>query len=460
MPQPLDSHSLLQHLQRLTPDRKSPLRCVVALSGGLDSSVLLHCLAQARKQYPAQLQVRAIHVDHHLQAAAAQFRSFCRRLARRLDVPLTVRDALVRVPRGGSVEEAARIARYEILRTQLRSGELLLTAQHADDQLETLLLALLRGAGPAGLAAMPAVMKFGAGFLLRPLLGTGRATLAAYASAVGLEWIEDPSNRQLRFDRNYLRAAVVPRMRERWPALAQTLARSARHCSEAVGQLERSALHDLDLACDGPDLEVAVLRRWGRARQKSVLRAWIAHRGARVPDERRLDEALRMLDARRDALPLLCWPGARLRRHAGRLILQVAGDAASRQDDTAAPDKSVTAWDWRRPLALPGGSLMVRRDAHGDLDLDRLPARVRVVRLGAAGNRGGRRLRKLMQELQVPAWERGDLPLLYGRGAGRDFGRLLAVGDLWLADALRSDQKTRRRGRIVWRDHVAGIALI
>jgi tRNA(Ile)-lysidine synthase len=443
------------HLQRLAPDARPLLRCVVALSGGIDSVALLHCLAQARQQFPDRVALRAVHVDHHLQEAAPRFRAFCRRLARRMHVALAVRDAHVQVPRGGSLEEAARIARYAVLKSQLRPGELLLTAQHADDQLETVLLALLRGAGPAGLAAMPAVMPFGTGRLLRPLLEQDRATLVEYVNAAGLEWIEDPSNVLLRHDRNFLRAEVVPRLRERWPSMTQTVGRSARHCSEAEALLGQRALRDLDLACDGPDLEVAVLRRWNRLRQKAVLRMWFARCRVRAPDERRLEEALRMLDARPDATPTLSWPGARLRRYAGRFTLEViaadAGVSAGRGKPT------IAQWDWRRPLQLPGGSLAIRRDAQGDLDLDKLPSSVGVSTV--AGQAGGR-LRKLLQELEVPGWQRADLPLLYDRvpegGGSQDSPgavpgeRLLAVRDLWLANSVRGDSRTRRRGRIVW----------
>jgi tRNA(Ile)-lysidine synthase len=449
---PLEAQALVLHLQRLVPASAPVLRCVVALSGGMDSVALLHCLAQARERFPDRLQLRAIHVDHHLQPAAPRFRAFCRGFARRMGVALTVCDAHVKVARGGSVEEAARVARYQILKSRVRPGELLLTAQHADDQLETVLQALLRGAGPAGLAAMPSVMAFGAGKLVRPFIEVGRATLAEYVMGAGLQWIEDPTNAQLRFDRNYLRAEVVPRLLARWPSAAQTAGRSARHCSEAAAQLEQRALRDLDLACDGPDLEVAVLRRWERARQKAVLRSWFARRGVRTPDERRLEEALRMLDARPDATPTLAWPGARLRRYAGRLMLEATG---------ASPDQAAPAlglqWDWRRPLALPGGSLAICPDAHGDLDLDRLPASM-GVRMAEPGEAGGPRLRKLMQGLKVPKWQRAGLPLLYdgvqdaveGQAVRRGAGRLLAIGDLWVAGSLRSDGSTRRRGRIVW----------
>ena len=295
----------------------------MAWSGGLDSTVLLHLLVQAHRQQPAQLGLRAVHVDHGLQAAAANFRRFCRSTARSWRVPLSVVKADVQLKRGESVEEAARTARYAALAAALLPGELLLTAQHADDQLESLLLALMRGAGPAGLAAMPQVAAFGSTSLLRPLLAMERRQLAAYAAEHALSWQEDPSNDQLRFDRNYLRARVLPQLRERWPAVARTASRSAGHCAVAAAALAHSARGDLELAADGPDLEIAVLRRWGPARRAAVLRLWIADRGLRAPELRHVEQIAVLMEARPDAHPELRLPALVVRRRAGRLVLEV-----------------------------------------------------------------------------------------------------------------------------------------
>ncbi len=294
----------------------------MAWSGGLDSTVLLHMLTQAR-HLTARLGLRAVHVDHGLQAAAADFRSFCRRTARRWKVPLAVVRADVRLAGGESVEEAARTARYAALADALLPGELLLTAQHADDQLETLLLALMRGAGPAGLAAMPQVTAFGSTLLLRPLLTVERGQLTDYAARHTLSWQDDPSNDQLRFDRNYLRARVLPLLRERWPAVARTVSRSAGHCAVAAAALTQSTRRDLEAAADGPDLEIAVLRRWAPARRAAVLRLWIADRGLQAPGLRHIEQIAVLMDARPDAHPELRLPTLVIRRQASRLVLEV-----------------------------------------------------------------------------------------------------------------------------------------
>ncbi len=289
----------------------------------MDSTVLLHLLRRARRLPRARLTLRGLHVDHGLQPAAADFRRFCRRTALRWGLPLTLIKASVQLAGGESVEQAARDARRKALAAALMPGELLLTAQHADDQLETLLLALLRGAGPAGLAGMPAAMSFAGSRLLRPLLDLEHAQLLSYARAQQLEWIDDPTNDDPRFDRNYLRARVLPVLKSRWPAAARTAGRSARHSAVAAGSLQVAAARDLELAADGADLEVAVLRRWSAARRAAAMRAWILAAGARAPNERHLREIEAMLVARVDAHPELRLPDLTLRREGGRLRLTV-----------------------------------------------------------------------------------------------------------------------------------------
>lgn len=318
MPEPA---AILDQIRRLAGSQ-APLHCLVAWSGGLDSTLLLHLLVAARRSHPRELRLRAVHVDHGLQPAAVQFRRFCRDTARRWRVPLSVRRVRVEVPRGGSLEEAARDARRAALAATLQPGELLLTAQHADDQLETLLLAVLRGAGPHGLAGMPAKAAFGSGRLLRPLLQFDRAAIAAAAAAAGVQWVEDPTNLEDRFDRNYLRGRVLPLLRARWPAAARTAVRSAGHCAEAAAALDALAATGLAAAADGAGLQVAVLRRFSLTRRAAVLRAWLQRAGARAPNQRHLHQIEAMMAARPDAHPLLRLPDCIVRRAGGRLLVE------------------------------------------------------------------------------------------------------------------------------------------
>ncbi len=311
-------------LGRRLRELAGPLRgahLCVAFSGGADSTALLAALAALRTR--ARFELRALHVNHHLQPGAAGFARAARQCARRLRVPCQVLDAPVRVLRGESPEAAARVARYAALRAQLQAGEWLLLAQHQDDQVETLLLQLLRGAGLAGLAAMPER----AGRMLRPLLPVTRAQLLAYLHRQRLSWSEDPSNADERYGRNFLRLRVLPALRERWPSLGTTICRSAALAAEAQQLLAARADAVLQEANDGAALRVTVLRRLGPAERRNALRRWLEQRGLPMPDQRRLQElAGPLLRARYDAQPFIRWPGALVRRHGDRL--QATADAA------------------------------------------------------------------------------------------------------------------------------------
>jgi tRNA(Ile)-lysidine synthase len=432
-----DDGVLLAQLQNLGV---GPWRCCVAWSGGLDSTVLLHALARLRRER-GQLQLRAIHVDHGLQAASRDFRLHCTRVARSLRVEFKVLRAKVVVAKGESVEEAARDARYALLAADLHPGEWLLTAQHADDQLETVLLALLRGGGPAGLAAMAPASSFAQGLLLRPLLNSSRHSLADYATLHQLQWIDDPTNQSVRFDRNYLRSAVLPAIVQRWPAAARTVGRSARHFAQmATSQSQASGL-DADRAADGDGLELAVLRCWPPSRQNQALREWLRRAQVRMPDERGLKAIRQLCEARVDAAPSVSLVDVTIRRHQDRLLMT---------DNAKQPLRIAMQWSPRRPLQLTdGGSLRLVADRHGDVNADLLPAKLWVRWQHEVG---GRSLKKRLQELALPSWERERVPLVYGVSRGSAHEALLAVGDLWRAPAVQADAKTRRRARFVWRD--------
>ncbi|MEN9705465.1 MAG: hypothetical protein RLZZ393_1344 [Pseudomonadota bacterium] len=420
----------------------------VAWSGGADSTALLAALVELRDAAVARgtspVPLRAIHVDHGLQPASVHFRSQCRRLARSWRVPLSIRSVVVDVFPGRSIEEAARDARYAALRQALRPGECLLSAQHAGDQLETFLLQALRGAGVAGLASMPESVAFGEGRLLRPLLTLSRDALLAYLRARGVDWTEDPTNADLRFDRNYLRRVVLPPLLARWPSAALTIARSARHAAVADAALGVGAARDAAAAADGAGLDITVLRRLSVPRQALALRAWIARRGLPLPDERRLAEVLRMLEVRGDAQPCVRWPGVEVRRHQGRLVVSRAVP-----QPVGAGMASRLAWRWRKAPRLPlpgGGSLELQPDPWGDVDLARLPAQLQVAGRAALGEATlACDLKSLLRESAIPSWERDAVPLVFAAS------RVLAVADLWRDEGVGAAPDSVRRGRFVWR---------
>ncbi len=410
---------VLRELRRLPPGTEGSA-LVVALSGGLDSVVLLATLAALRAADRLGRPLRAVHVNHQLQAGARAWEAAARELCARLGVPLVVRRLRLVVARGASLEAVARAARYGALGAALAPGEVLLTAHHEDDQLETLLLQLMRGAGVAGLAAMPACARFGNGFLLRPLLAVPRAQILGAARAQGLRWQEDPSNAAVRFDRNYLRLRVLPALRARWPSAARVAARSASHLGEARELLDELAAADLARlarpGAGGPGLDRSELALLSGARQRNVVRAWIASQGLPVPDSRHLARILGELQrARADSKPLVAWRGAEVRRH-GALLYCMAPlpphDAAR-----------VLEWNWRGTprLALGQGlgELRLVRSAHGALDGARLPAQLQV-RFRAGGERlrgaagGSRRaLKDWLREANVLPWMRARIPLVF-----------------------------------------------
>jgi tRNA(Ile)-lysidine synthase len=417
--------SLNQHLQSLA----AVPHYWVAYSGGVDSHALLHALAVLRDNLPGEL--GAVHVNHGLHAAAADWAAHCGTVCRELDIPLAGLTVDGRPGTGDSPEAAARAARYAALARWLPAGHALLTAQHRDDQAETLLLQLLRGSGVKGLAAMPAVAELGAGLLLRPLLDFSRRDLQAYAERQRLHWVEDPSNTDTGLDRNYLRHRIVPEMRQRWPAVAQTLARSARHCAEAARILEQVALEDLEglTGAATNTLDLAGLQRLSPERRRNALRCWLHERCGALPSTVVLSRILRDIPASRpDASPCVRWGDYEIRRYRNRLYLL-------RQLSTDSPHQRLS-WSLSGSLELPGtgGTLRASPATGQGLRAATVSGPVAVTfrqggeRCRPVGRPQHHSLKKLFQERGVPPWERPRIPLIY---VGDE---LAAVAGFWICE--------------------------
>lgn len=422
-------------------------RVLLAYSGGLDSTVLLHLLSALREAGGAAQawELRAVHVNHHLQPDADRWAQRCRAQCRALGVPFVLRHLRLQPGRGVSLEAAARDARYAVLGGLLARDEVLATAHHEDDQFETLLLQLMRGAGLAGLAAMPEFARFGAAWLARPFLTVERRALEDWARANALEWVEDPSNRDLRFDRNFIRQEITPRLRARWPAAAATASRSARHLADARELLDSLAEADLAAVSTDASLELAALTALTAPRARNLVRHWIARRGLPLPDERHLARILTELPAARaDSSPEVVWPGAAVRRYRGRLYCVAPLPAACGE----------LSWSWRENPEIdlgPGlGRLGLRPDPRGFIALAGLPARLALrwrsggERLQPRASAPRRPLKDLLREAAIPPWLRGRLPLIY---AG---SRLIAVADALTDASVQASPRTRARGRITW----------
>jgi tRNA(Ile)-lysidine synthase len=266
----------------------------VAFSGGADSTALLLACAQ---RWPGQ--VRAVHIHHGLQAAADNFEAHCRDLCLQRGLPLAVRRVQAGHAPGQSPEDAARLARYQALAEAVQHEwpEVcdVVLAQHADDQIETLLIALSRGAGLPGLASMPAHWQRQGLYWHRPLLGLPGAALREWLQSTGQSWIEDPSNTDERFTRNRIRARVLPALAEALPAFRETFTRSAAHAAQAQEVLDELAAQDL--AQVGVPPRIQALQQLSRARQALVLRHWLRQHHATTPSTAQLHELLDQLAA-------------------------------------------------------------------------------------------------------------------------------------------------------------------
>jgi tRNA(Ile)-lysidine synthase len=419
-------------------------RFTVAFSGGLDSTVLLAALC--RLGLAARL--RAAHVDHGLHPHSPLWVEHCAAAAAALGVEFAVTRVTVEQGSAQGLEAAARDVRYRALGALLRPGEVLLTAHHGDDQLETLLLRMLRGSGVRGLRGIIAFGPFAGGFLGRPLLGFTRAELHAEALASGLKWLEDPSNRESRHDRNFLRLHVLPPLLQRWPAAVQNAGRLAEQMAEAEDILTSVAAQDAQGMEESGRVPQALLVALDPARQRNLLRYSLRRVGLGMPSAVKIDELRRaLLEARADARPLVRWPGGEGRVYRQHLYLSAPLVPASAHDHCAVlglhdrwsgPEGEIAFEPAGSAAGLPEswleGGLTLRFRAGGEQfqPLDR---------------RHRQPLKRWFQEGGVVPWMRSRIPLLY-RG-----GQLVAVGDLWLAEEVRSAAANEPRWRVRWTGH-------
>jgi tRNA(Ile)-lysidine synthase len=437
--------SLLERLGDLEAGANKPDRYVIALSGGLDSTVLAAALAATRDVHGKAL--LAVHVDHRLHEKSAEWSDHCGRLAARLDIEFVAEAVDVDTASGSGLEAAARDARYRVLATHVRANDWLLSAHHRDDQAETLLLNLMRGSGPGGLAGIGSLNRFGNGWLARPLIDVSRAALEAYASEIGLGWVEDPSNQDRRFDRNYLRHEVLPTLEEHWPDVTRRLARSADLAGEAAALLEDLADIDLRAVGDRPErISVDGLLRLTRARQGNLLRHSLRRAGLPLPGAARLAAILdHVVPAREDAQPVVRWSGAEMRRYRGKLyILPSPGGASPASGGPKLGDAPLELGQSMGSLELAAGAPLGLSEAVIERGLT-VHCRRGGEEIKLPGQTHTRKLKKLLQENGIVPWMRDRLPLVY---SGE---QLVAVADLWLAADAASEPGTA----IVWHDRPA-----
>jgi tRNA(Ile)-lysidine synthase len=411
-------------------------RFVVAYSGGADSHALLHALVSL--ELPQS--ILALHVNHGISPNADAWQAHCEAVCQSMNVYFCSEGIQV-VRDGTGLENAARQARYDMFARHIGHGDMLLLGHHADDQLETFFLRLLRGSGVRGLGGMPEWRTIGDGSLFRPWLSCKRDEIRAYAIAHALPWIEDESNTDLQFDRNYLRDQVLPVLHRRWPQTGSAIARSMSWCGEADAVADELAEIDF-FACYphaerlGWSLAFSYLRGLSRARRRNVLRLWLTRCGVSVPGHRILDAIQEQtIDSRSDASPQVAWGEWQCRRYQGRLhimkqlpsldtdriwncqVTDVISDVGFGEVSFAPSLGYGMRVDGGRPL-----SVMFSREG---------------VRCRPAGRAHSQTLKKLFQAAAIPPWLRERTPLIY-QGE-----QLLAVGDWWVcADAAVSEQES------------------
>lgn len=422
-----------QIIESALDQHKQPRHVYIAYSGGVDSHVLLHLCASIKS---LKDKITAVYVHHGLQAEAEVWARHCEKTAEELGVSfLTLRVNAVAAP-GESPEEAARNARYTVLKSLMGCDDVLLLAQHREDQLETVLLQLFRGSGLRGLSGMPESMAFGRGVMLRPLFNVAKQEINDYAQSHQLSWVEDPSNQCNDYDRNYLRNAVVPLLKQRWPAIDKTVARSAKHCADAEVLVSEVADELFSAVFDAADKTLCISRLLEHQShpQQLVIRHWFRRLGLKMPAQAFVGRILsQVVAASKDGNPVLSGQGYDVRRYRDKLycVQQVMQEPL--QDVVWPAGQSSIKIANDQTLSCVASSAGILREQWQNARVE-----VRFRRGGEKiclpGRTGHHSLKNLFQEAGIPPWERESFPLIYLNDT------LAAVGDKWISAAFYNEK--------------------
>ena len=422
-------------IQTVLEQNKSVGRLFIAFSGGVDSHVLLHLCALLDKYKNI---ITAVYVHHGLQDEANEWENHCAQISEHLDIAFLRLDVNATPKIGQSPEETARIVRYQALKRLLEKDDVLLTGQHREDQMETVLLQLFRGAGLSGLSGMPLTMQFGKGFLVRPFLDVPRQMIKDYAEQNELDWVEDPSNQDISFDRNFLRHRVVPLLKERWPAIDKTVSRSSRHCAEANNFIVDAARNFFLYCFESSSRTVSIKRLLVHDVfvQQLIIREWFRHSGLRMPSAGLLTRMLsEVVAAKQDSMPLLQGRGFMLRRFRDKLYLLF--------DSLPVDTNSCYRWqNHESTLELLNNGRLIKISTpeaglsrvvleQGDVEVCYRQGGEKI----SLPNRLGRHtLKDLFQEAAIPPWTREKVPLIYIDK------KLATVGDKWVSSEFNQSQ--------------------
>ncbi|MFT6985076.1 MAG: tRNA(Ile)-lysidine synthase [Psychromonas sp.] len=432
---------------QLAPLAKQPeVNFHIALSGGLDSVVLLHLFTRLRETAP-NLILFAHHINHGLSKNAQHWRDFCSQLCAQLGVDFTCSTLQLTKPTRTSLEALARDKRYGCLSEKLSSQSYLVTAHHQDDQLETVLLALKRGSGNTGLQGIRYKQKLSSGYLLRPLLNYSRAQLEGYAAQFQLNWIEDESNSDQAFDRNFIRHTISPLLKARWPGIAKSVARSAAICQEQQQILDEIAQQDFATLVfyflNQQALDFEKLKKLSSGRRNNVLRFWFKENGLDYPSAAQLQAVWSdLVLAKIDALPVIQFKGYSVRRYRTHIYLLKDTDIAANCSESVIwqGEPILNLADGRIALAFSelefkdnlSGALLVQENSTIEICFRRqLAAQLSCKPIGRTGSRS---IKKLLHEYHVPPWLRDFVPFILINGELR-----MAVG-LWQCQTSLSEE--------------------
>ncbi|MFZ2168797.1 MAG: tRNA lysidine(34) synthetase TilS [Methylococcaceae bacterium] len=405
----------------------------IGYSGGVDSHVLLHLCAAITT---LREKIIAVYVHHGLQADAESWAEHCKKTAQALGAGFKLlRVNAVAIP-GESPEESARNARYSALKLLMDENDVLLIAQHREDQLETVLLQLFRGSGLPGLSGMPETMAFGRGMLMRPLLNVSKLAINDYAVAHGLNWVEDPSNQSNNYDRNFLRNAVIPLLKQRWPVCDKTVARSAKHCAAAQVVVSKTA-EELFLSVFNPwdkTLRIGQLQSYDKAQQRFIIRQWFQRLDLKMPAQAFVDRLqVEVLSASEGSSPVLSGQGYCVRRYRDKLYCLKQAALELLQESVWPTGETSVKVSNKQMLSCELSSAGICREQwQNDIVTVRFRRGGEKIRL--PGRKGHHALKKLFQEAGIPPWERESMPLVYLND------KLAAVGELWISAEFYSEK--------------------
>lgn len=400
--------------------------CWIAYSGGLDSHVLLHVLASIQNKIKPEL--IAVHINHGISNDADLWVKHCQRICEDLVIEFQTFSVDLSLKSDKGTEAFAREKRYEVLGNLINSHNLLLTAHHMDDQVETILLQLMRGSGPDGLVGMPQAREFSKGILLRPLLDYSREEIRDYALSESLSWVEDESNKSNKYDRNFLRNRIIPELITRWPGALKTIQRAARHQAEARSLINEISRSDLDVVCESKytKVDISVFNNLSGIRKKNVLRAWIKKNKLAMPDAQIIEKIIaEVIHANTDRNPCVKWKGGEIRRYRGYLYIMKL---------LPAHDVELSKrWNLDESLKLTSGYLKAVSGKGSGIKKDMLSNDIVEIRYRQGGEQirpSGRvethELKKLFQTQGILPWLRDRIPLIYHEN------ELIAVADLWV----------------------------